>query len=169
MKNSLLFFAFLLFLFVGAAQEKDHNISSETAANKGESMSFKVTSANPKTAEQAENVIRIAELEKKIADLQNQIDGQNVKTKYAFMQISANPIFNTAFEDFIFASDDFWKNPVDVGLVECSKACRKESKNRQTACDKLSDGQAKIDCYDDSSKRAGKCQANCKRQFVKVR
>ena len=127
MKNSLLIIAFLLVLFVGNAQDKGQNISTKTATN-----TTKAKSDNPTSNNLADNDLnkKLRDLEIKIKDLQAQIDGQNSKTRFAFMQISSNPIFNTAFEDFLFASDDLWNSTVDVGLAECSKACQKESSKR---------------------------------------
>ena len=63
----------------------------------------------------------VEKLESKIDGLQKKLDAQEIKTRISFMQISSNPLFNTSWEGFLLASDDFWKNPVDVGLFECNR------------------------------------------------
>ena len=107
----------------------------------------------------------VEKLESKIDDLQKKLDAQEIKTRISFMQISPNPLFNTSWEDFLLASDDFWKNTVDVGLLECSRRCTTAAKKRQAMCAVKSDGQKKIQCYNDSSEKAKLCQKTCQTRF----
>lgn len=96
---------------------------------------------------------KIQNLENKIEGLQNQLEDQKVKTRISFMQISSNPIVNTPFEDFVFASDDFWKKTTNVASFQCSRRCIEAGKARQKTCAKLPDGQEKKQCYDASAKK----------------
>jgi len=107
----------------------------------------------------------IQSLESKVNDLQKQLDAQELKTRISFMQISSKPLFNTPWEDFVLGSDDFWKNTVDVGLLECSRRCTTAAKKRQAMCAVKSDGQKKIQCYNDSSEKAKLCQKTCQTRF----
>jgi len=107
----------------------------------------------------------VEKLESKIDDLQKKLDAQEIKTRISFMQISPNPLFNTSWEDFLLASDDFWKNPVDVGLFECSKSCVRAAKERRSICAAKPDGQEKIQCFDESSAKASSCQISCQKRF----
>jgi len=107
----------------------------------------------------------IQSLEGKVNELQKQLAAQELKTRISFIQISSNPLFNTPFEDFVFASDDFWENTVDVGLLECTKTCAKAAKKRRVSCAKKPDGQEKVQCYVDSSVKTRRCQKNCQTSF----
>ena len=108
---------------------------------------------------------RIQELENKVDDLKTQLNDQKIKTRISFMQISSNPGFITPFEDFVLASDDYWNNIVDVGLLECSRSCTKAAKKRQQICAGMADGPEKKQCYEESAKRARSCQKSCQTSF----
>ncbi|QCX01431.1 hypothetical protein FGM00_15435 [Aggregatimonas sangjinii] len=164
MKNSILFLAIVFCLTMGTAQEKSRDIPSKSSSTANKMKSSEVVSDNATPQDQADISMekRIQDLEKRIEKLQAQLDDQNTKSRLAFMQISSNPMNNSTFEDFVFASDEFWKNPVDVGFAECSKSCGKAAKKRRDSCAKMGDGQGKIDCYDASRASASKCQKSCR-------
>lgn len=162
MKNVIVFCLIFLFVSVGMAQNNGKDISLKKTISTSTS---KTKMENSKSQETISIKKKIQDLENKIEDLQKQIDGQKSKTRLAFFQISSNPIFNTPFEDFVFASDDMWNNPVDVGLTECSKGCSKSAKRRRDACAKMADGPRKSDCYTASAEAAGRCQTSCQNSF----
>jgi len=157
MKNPIVLFVFLLFLCVGTAQHQSQDIQSKTITKNKSKLS------QEKSIPQL--LKRIEKLENDIRNLQAQINGQETKTRLAFMQISSDPIFNSPFEDFVFASDNLWNNPVDVGLVECSKRCSKAAKQRRNSCSKMKDGEEKKQCYASSANDASKCQNACQKRF----
>jgi len=110
-------------------------------------------------------VQKIEKLEQKLDSLQTQLTDQKSKTRLAFVQINSNPLFNSPWEDFLFASDEFWNNPVDVGAFECSKRCIKEAQRRMKICNTMPDGQDKIDCVLASAELARICQKGCQNRF----
>ncbi len=110
-------------------------------------------------------VQKVQELEQKLDSIQSQLTDQTSKTRLAFMQINSNPLFNSPWEDFLLASDEFWNNPVDVGAFECSRRCIEDAQRRLKICNTMPDGQGKIDCVLESTELARKCQKGCQDRF----
>lgn len=108
---------------------------------------------------------RLNNLEQQIDSLSHALADQKTKTRMAFIQIASNPLFNTPWEDFLLASDDFWNQVVDVGLSECSGRCSKIYKAAKKECDSLPDGQEKLDCINSALKNSQNCQQNCLKEF----
>lgn len=121
--------------------------------------------SSPQNQENTNLANKIQNLENKIEGLQKQLQDQKLKTRISFMQISSNPIVNTPFEDFVFASDDFWKKTTDVASFHCSRRCIEAGEARQKTCATLPEGQEKKQCYDASAKKGNFCHLNCQKEF----
>ncbi|GAC33193.1 hypothetical protein [Paraglaciecola polaris] len=125
-------------------------------------ITFAVSGCSEQRNESNEELMaKIEKLEVEIEDMQQNLAALEQKTQLSFSVISSNPFLDNAFEDFVFASDEFWKNTVDVGVSECTKRCSADAKGRQATCNALPDGDEKIDCRNDSSNKAKTCNKQC--------
>ncbi|MFQ5448886.1 MAG: hypothetical protein ACE5FF_18325 [Saprospiraceae bacterium] len=104
---------------------------------------------------------RVGELEKKIENLQKELADQELRTRISYNLSNVSPL-----KDFFLQSDEFWKNPVDVSLVECHKTCAELYKKKSATCFKLPRGRQRIVCL--NAIDVSDCYLQCQKDHLKV-
>jgi hypothetical protein len=98
---------------------------------------------------------RLADLEKKVATLQDQNRDLRVKLRASHAFPTRSPI-----EDF-FASPEFWQCTYDSSWSDCSSRCSKQTAERNKACLDKPEGPQRQQCVEQAAQDGSTCLKNC--------
>jgi len=114
-----------------------------------------VLGCSPKT-EGGEGVEkRVADLEKRVATLQEQSRDLRAKVGLSHRFPTGDPL-----ADF-FANPEFWECTYDTAWSDCGNRCAKQTGDGFKACQTKPEGPERVQCIDDNTKSGQSCLNAC--------
>jgi hypothetical protein len=103
--------------------------------------------------------MKVAALEAKVATLEKRNSDLALKGR-----IVSSQLFRSPLEDF-FASPEFWENTYDSGQADCARRCIETLTSERKACENIADDTQRLQCFQEASDRASRCQTQCSASF----
>lgn len=111
---------------------------------------------------------RLAELEKTVADLKEQLNKANAQLEGEVLKLQTiaqmHNFDGSPLKDF-FNAPEFWENTYDSGASDCCKRCAESNKALRKACSQKATQAERDACFADALRRVSNCVDGCSGRF----
>lgn len=111
---------------------------------------------------------QVAQLEKKMAALQLELDQANTRFEGEVLKLQSiakmHDFDGDPLKDF-FNAPEFWENTYDSGNSDCCKRCSDAAKEHRAACADETDPDKRAACYAEAASQVASCVDGCSSRF----